>query len=506
VKIARKFTLALALAAFAVLTVQAVLREQREVSFFEADMQHDHHVVGRAFAAAFTSAWQRAGHAEALTLLHRANRAENHVKLRWVWLDHPASAARKPRAPGVDRSAIETGRDVTRVVRGEGGAMYTYIPLSLSGAGHPSALELAEPLDEESGYIHSTTLRTVGTTVILGLLFVVLAVPLGGWLVGRPMHRLIMKARRIGSGDLTGPLVLDTHDELGQLADEMNAMSEQLAHAQRRIMAEAGARIDALSQLRHADRLNTVGKLASGIAHELGSPLNVVAARAKMIETGSIEGEEAQHSARIIGQQARRMTGIIRQLLEFARPRGPKKARHDIAHIAKETLEMLQPLADKQRVRMSLEPADSGTELSFDEGQMSQVLTNLVGNAIQAMPDGGALTVRVFGRRATPPPEVGGASGDYVCVSVEDEGIGMTEEVRSRIFEPFFTTKDVGEGTGLGLSVSYGIVREHGGWVEAESEPGKGSTFTIYIPARADSVRPEQLEDAPRPRRLEGRA
>ncbi len=483
--------MALALAAFAVLTVQVVLREQREVSFFEADMQHDHHVVGRAFAAAFESAWRRAGHTEALRLLHQANRAENHVKLRWVWLDHPTDPARRPSVANLAPSAMADGNDVTRVVRGKQGAMYTYIPLSLPGSAHPNALELAESLDEESGYIHSTTLRTVGTTVILGIIFVLLAIPLGNWLVGRPMHKLIMKARRIGTGDLSSPLVLDSHDEFGLLADEMNAMSEQLAQAQRRIMAEAGARIDALSQLRHADRLNTVGKLASGIAHELGSPLNVVAGRAKMIETGSIEGEEAQRSAHIIRQQALRMTGIIRQLLEFARPRGPKMARHDILKVAEETLEMLQPLADKQRVRMLLEPPGCSTEISFDEGQMSQVLTNLVGNAIQAMPNGGQLTVRVFERHAAPPQEVGGAPGDYICVSVEDEGVGMTEDVRSRIFEPFFTTKDVGEGTGLGLSVSYGIVREHGGWLEAESEPDNGSTFTVYIPARADSVRPE---------------
>ncbi len=504
-KIARKFTLALALAAFAVLTVQAVLRERREVSFFEADMQHDHHVVGRAFAAAFTSAWERAGHAEAVQLLHQANRAENHVKLRWVWLDHPADAERRPKADGVEPSVIEHGKDVTRVVRGPNAAMYTYIPLSLPSADHPSALELAESLDEESGYIHRTTLRTVVTTVILGFVFVLLAVPLGSWLVGRPMRQLIMKARRIGGGDLTGPLVLDTRDELGQLADEMNAMSEQLAQAQRRIMAEAGARIDALSQLRHADRLNTVGKLASGIAHELGSPLNVVAGRAKMIETGSIEGEEARRSAQIIGAQARRMTGIIRQLLEFARPRGPDMARHDILQVATDTLEMLQPLADKQRVRMILEPPHCDTEVSFDEGQMSQVLTNLVGNAIQAMPHGGQLVVRVFAQRATPPPDVGGAPGDYVCVSVADEGVGMTEEVRSRIFEPFFTTKDVGEGTGLGLSVSYGIVREHGGWLDAESQPERGATFTVYLPAGADSVRPQAPEE-PEPPRAEGRA
>src|SRR5204863_590761 len=124
------------------------------------------------------------------------------------------------------------------------------------------------------------------------------------------------KARRVGTGDLSGPLHLRQRDELGELANEINLMCERLAE-------ERGAREQATEQLRHADRLTTVGKLASGLAHELGTPLNVVRGRAKLIVDHEVEGKEVTDSARIVVEQAERMTALIRQLLDFARPRAP---------------------------------------------------------------------------------------------------------------------------------------------------------------------------------------
>ncbi len=266
----------------------------------------------------------------------------------------------------------------------------------------------------------------------------------------------------------------------------MNVMSADLARAQRRILAETETRIDALSQLRHADRLNTVGKLASGIAHELGTPLNVVAARAKMIETGSVAGAEALDNARIIREQSERVTAIIRQLLDFARPRGPKKARHDLAVVARKAADLLLPLARKHQVEIVVETGEGGTETEFDPDQIHQVLANLVANGIQAMPAGGTLRVRVAreGRRQLPDAHAG-AEHVFIAMTVTDQGIGMDADTASRVFEPFFSTKPVGEGTGLGLSVSFGIVREHGGWIDVQSEPGAGASFTVHLPCES---------------------
>jgi len=237
-----------------------------------------------------------------------------------------------------------------------------------------------------------------------------------------------------------------------------------------------------LEQLRHADRLATVGKLASGIAHELGTPLNVVSARAKMIADGETTTDESQSYASVIVGAADRMTKIIRQLLQFARRRGPEKRAGDVYELARESLSLLQPLAKKHDVSLELDEAGRGTTLRVDAGQLQQVITNLVMNAIQAMPRGGSVRISCSRELATPPADLGGSEQRYVCVRVDDDGEGIPVDALPHVFEPFFTTKDVGEGTGLGLAVSYGIVRDHGGWIAVVSKGGSGSSFRVYLP------------------------
>jgi two-component system NtrC family sensor kinase len=248
----------------------------------------------------------------------------------------------------------------------------------------------------------------------------------------------------------------------------MNAMCDRL--------------VDTLEQLRHADRLAIVGKLASGVAHELGTPLNVVSARASMIAAGETTLEESQEYARVIGGSADRMTTIIRQLLQFARREGLRKAATNVDALTKETLELLRPLAANRSVELGIEPASAETAAPVDAGQLQQVISNLVMNAIQATPKGGHVKLRWYEKRVQPPPDVGGPEARYLCLDVEDDGEGIRSENLPRVFEPFFTTKDVGEGTGLGLAVSYGIIRDHGGWITVKSELGKGTTFTVLVP------------------------
>jgi signal transduction histidine kinase len=323
-----------------------------------------------------------------------------------------------------------------------------------------------------------TAVATVATAGVCTLI----AMGIGLLFVGRPMRSLVMKARRVGAGDLTGPLALRQRDEIGELAGEMNSMCDRLAETQDRLTAESQARLATLEQLRHAERLTTVGTLASGIAHELGTPLNVVGGRARMISSGEVTGGEATDSARIIGEQAARMTKIIRQLLDFARRRGPQKAKGDLKTIVAQAITLVEALAEKRGVPILLVGADAPIEVDVDGGQIQQALTNLVMNGIQAMPKGGELTIEIGRTRAKSPPDVGGAEGTWATIAIVDHGDGMSEGVSSRIFEPFFTTKEVGEGTGLGLSVTYGIVREHGGWIAVDSAIGTGSRFTVHLP------------------------
>jgi signal transduction histidine kinase len=139
-------------------------------------------------------------------------------------------------------------------------------------------------------------------------------------------------------------------------------------------------------------------------------------------------------------------------------------------------------MAQKRKVSLVLDEGESTVRAEVDAGQIQQALTNLVVNGIQAMEQGGRLTVSIGCRRTTPPADVPGGLGEYASISVEDEGKGIAPELIPRVFEPFFTTKDVGEGTGLGLSVAYGIARDHNGWIGVHSSPGKGSRFELLIP------------------------
>jgi signal transduction histidine kinase len=267
-------------------------------------------------------------------------------------------------------------------------------------------------------------------------------------------------------------------DEIGELATEMNGMCDRLVEAQARIAAEADAKAKAVEQLRHADRLRTVGTLASGMAHELGTPLSIIAGRAKMAAAPDATRADVAQYAASIGAQVERLTRIVRGLLDFARRKETPRTRGDVRDVARRTVELLEPMAKKNDVTLRFVPgaAEVRTDAEMDAVQVEQALANLVVNGIQASGGRGAdLVVEVA--RATRDGR------DVVTVEVRDRGDGIAPEDLPRVFEPFFTTKDVGEGTGLGLSVVYGILQDHGGSVEVESVRGEGSRFTLILPA-----------------------
>jgi signal transduction histidine kinase len=237
--------------------------------------------------------------------------------------------------------------------------------------------------------------------------------------------------------------------------------------------------MQALDQLRHGDRLRTVGQLAAGMAHQLGTPLNVVAARAKQIRTA--EPAQAAECARIIEGQVERMTRIVRGLLDFARQSTLTVARIELGALVHEVVALVEPLARKAGVALDA-PAGSPIHVDADAVQLQQAIANIAVDGIQAMPGGGTLRFELGCRDARPPADVGGPIGRYACLAIRDTGVGIAPHNVDRVFEPFFTTKPVGEGTGLGLSVAYGIVRDHRGWIAVETAVGRGTTFSLYLP------------------------
>jgi two-component system, NtrC family, sensor kinase len=452
VRIVPKLSLALFAGTCAILVVNGFFRVRREVAFFESDRVRDHETMGRALAAAVTAVWQTDGRAKALATLDTQGRASPRIDIHWH--------------EGADGTEPTTGLVETT----EGREWYTYVPVEVDGR-REGGIEIIDRAVGEERFAHSTIVDTIASAIAVAVLSAILSFALGQWIVGNPVAELATKARRVGRGDFAGPVVLPRHDELTELAHEMNAMSDNLATT--------------LEQLRHADRLATVGKLASGLAHELGTPLNVVHARAAMIASGETSPDETKESARVVVGATERMTKIIRQLLQFARRKSMTKSAHDVADLCRETLDLLSTLASKRNVKLEMDQKDADTTLSVDPNELQQVVTNLVVNAVQAMTKPGTVTLTVRSTKAAQPADVPGsdsAARSCLCIEVQDEGTGIARDDIPRVFEPFFTTKDVGEGTGLGLAVSYGIIREHGGWITVDSELGRGTTFRVYLP------------------------
>ncbi len=480
-RLTRKFIAALVIGVALVALVQGWFDYRRETEVFDSQLRAEAIALGRALAGGVQVVWSHDGEVVAIRYLEAATTHGERMRARWVWLDAQVGS-HKPLVPASELEAMKHGDPV--IIRDSANQrMITYIPVEApidpEKPGEPPKLggvEIAQSLQHIDAFVRDSLRNEIIGSASEVAIAAALALGLGVVFIGRPISRLAAKARRVGTGDLSGPLQLGQHDELGELATEINLMCERLAE-------ERGARESATEQLRHADRLTTVGKLASGLAHELGTPLNVVSGRARLIVEKEVEGAEAIDSARIVLEQSERMTALIRQLLDFARPRALETAPVNVSTLATRVCELVGTIARKANVKLVAPPIDDTLRIEADDGQMGQVLTNLVVNAVQAMPEGGGtVTITTHVVEHVAPSYVGSDAHDWMAIEVADTGHGMDEPTRQRIFEPFFTTKEVGEVTGLGLSVSWGIVREHGGWIDVASSQGKGSTFTVYLP------------------------
>jgi two-component system, NtrC family, sensor kinase len=469
-----------------VLSIDGYVSIRREIELIETDTKRDVFHLGHALKSLVVDVWHSKGQAYALQLIEDANQKDHPVHVRWVWLDALPGDPHRPSVPQEKLKEVKNGREMSFKQLGEDGIeyFYAYIPISVGNTSQ-GALELSESLAMMEEYTDATVTKTlilIGTSV-LWCAFVVIG--LGIWLVGRPLQRLTDKTRRVGTGDFSGKLHLRGHDELAELAESTNEMCDKLNEMREQVRTETEARITALEQLRHEDRLRTVGRLASGVAHELGTPLNVVSGRSGMIASGKLSTGEIVENADIIKSQTERMATIIRQLLDFARRSSSKKREEDLRSVVRNTLDILAPMSKKHRAVLCLTDDGEPATAKIDDRQIEQVLTNLIINALQAMPRGGKVEVSVGREYILPPEGQESTAGEFLCIHVQDQGEGISEENMRHLFDPFFTTKDVGIGTGLGLSIAHGIVREHGGWIKVESEPGKGSRFSVYLPSEA---------------------
>jgi two-component system NtrC family sensor kinase len=483
VKLTAKFMLAFLLTTLVLVATNAALRVEAEIDHFDTATRQRSASYCASLARAFSVTARKAGRQEALELLEYASQSA-HMRTRWIALDggrpdlpaplvSPATVARHLGSNSMAFQIVPSGTN-------QPGALVFYAPVTEVGA---TALEVVESLEAHDRFSRAAILRAVWLAVIIvvGTTHVVLIV--GLVILARPLHALRLKVRRIANGDLSGPLVVRGRDELREVADEINLMCEQLGQARQTVEFETTARIAALEQVRHADRLATTGRLAAGIAHEIGTPLAVVAGRAQLIAKGEVQGAEAAANARIVVEQTKRISTIIRQLLDFARKRPARRALTNLTELAQRTALLLESLAKQRTVTLDVTAQGAAQVMAeVDVGQIEQVLTNLIVNALHATPRGGRVEISAGRVRAKPPEQTSASERAFATIAVSDTGRGIAPETITHLFEPFYTTKEVGEGSGLGLAVTHGIVFEHGGFIVVTSELDKGSRFTVHLP------------------------
>jgi signal transduction histidine kinase len=278
-----------------------------------------------------------------------------------------------------------------------------------------------------------------------------------------------------------GKLPLNDGPFLKEEQNLLDAIARQVAFIVERQQAEE-ERTQLQKQLMHADRLATIGQLAAGVAHELNEPLSSILGFAQLAQKNPRLPEETVHDIKRIVTASLHAREVIKKLLLFARKTPTFKGHTNINNIVSEALGLFEHRFENEGIELVCTFYPRMPEMTADAGQLTQVMVNLVVNAIQAMPEGGKLNVLTD------------VQDQYVICIVEDTGVGMTEEVLDRLFVPFFTTKDVNQGTGLGLPVVHGIVISHGGTIEVKSKPGKGTKFTIRLPIEPGALQESREE------------
>lgn len=354
--------------------------------------------------------------------------------------------------------------------------VFSVIAPIMNGAKAVGAIEIAQPISFVQQEL-SQERRTIAITaaflsiLIFGIASLVLHVNLT-----RPVQGLLRGAIAIGKGDLSHRVsVPRTSGEFVRLATEFNHMAEQLAAEREALARETEEKLLLARRLRHSERLAAVGRLAAGVAHEVGAPLQVIDGRAKqLLERQEASLESRQRNLTIIRAQTERITRIVRQMLNLSRPYSLQLKPTRLCELVRDVTEALEISAKRNHVNV-VTTCTADHMVEIDSGLILQALLNICQNAIQAMPDGGQLQIECqsdSNKNGTP----------MMVIRFADTGPGVALEHLEHIFDPFFTTKDVGHGTGLGLAVSSRIVEEHGGLIEVANNPSGGAVFTVFLP------------------------
>jgi len=303
--------------------------------------------------------------------------------------------------------------------------------------------------------------------LLLSLALLVLAVLIsasGSRQITKPLEGLLAASRAIGRGEFDTEVDVRSSDEIGSLAMSFNHMATELK-------ARDNALESAQSQLIQSEKLAALGELGAAIAHEVKNPLAGILACAQLSMRKIDDRASLERNLSLIDKETKRCKAIVENLLKFARADKPIMEDLDANQIVTDTASILRHQLNMHSVNLEENLSETSLVFHGNANQVQQVIMNLVMNAQQAMDGGGNVVV-----------STAAATDGRIVIEVADDGPGMPPDVQARVFEPFYTTKPRGEGTGLGLSVSFGIIRDHGGAITLESEVGRGTTFRISLP------------------------
>jgi signal transduction histidine kinase len=388
--------------------------------------------------------------------------------------------------------ALKARAPIAELVSGERGQEVRYIQPFPWPDGRVAAVEVRQSLEAVQREFARALREGIAFRGIVLMCFVLAIVFLTRWSIARPIRALIRAARAVGGGDLRQRIEVRHSNEIGELAQEFNRMAESLEEAQRALVEQSAKRLQLEREVQQAQKLVAVGMLAAQVAHEIGTPLNVIAGRAEALGRRLAPDHPDRRQLETIQSQADRIAGIVRDLLEYARPRRPALRAERLPPLLARVVDLVEGRDRDRGVRVRMDvPADLPSVLG-DADQLQQVFINLLTNALDASPSGG--TVRVTeGPEPVLPPDGraavvrGHAEPPVVSVHVLDEGPGVTDEELARIFQPFFSTKH-GHGTGLGLPIVEEIVRAHRGEVEMLSIAGRGTEVIVRLPVASPST------------------
>jgi two-component system, NtrC family, sensor kinase len=335
--------------------------------------------------------------------------------------------------------------------------------------------------------IQSRRNRIILTSSTLVLLLCIMVLILVRRDVSRPIRELIERIRAIGAGQWEKRIELRGRDEISSLASEFNHMCERLQEMYGRLVREQQERFTLERNLRQSDKLASVGQLAAGLAHEIGTPLNIIAGRAEYLLRRPRSQEEIAENLHVIPSQIDRITKIVRQLLEFSKRKEPAFRTVETPFLLNSVTNLLQHKIREKSVHVQSEFAQGLPPIQADPDLLQQVFINLFLNSLHALDAGGTIKIRC--EMTDELVDVHNPGAKWLRITFEDDGAGISPGHIGQVFDPFFTTKDIGDGTGLGLSVSYGIMKDHGGDIRVESKLGEFTRFSIYLPMERVSAK-----------------